>query len=450
MKRARLLCFFMCFCSLGYAEHLRETVKPVDWEKWDTSPLKGEFEKEVLMIFRNANKYAVNDWYHKVKKFAVQQGEYLELGGTTEHAVRPVAHEAFALAVALKLNVYDPEMTGVAWEEATKKTVRLIGSLAHRHKVNQAGQGWGDQWQSALWAAQAATAGWLLWEQLPDRDQEQVCRMMEYEANRFLGMKVPYYKDRSGKIIYEGDSKAEENAWNSNILVIAAVMMPQHKHVADWLQKALEYQISAYAAPADMVSKQKVNGIRLDTFLKGSNIEDNGAVINHGIIHADYMCAIMHNTLNAWIFGLADKKAPEASRMNGEKVYYALTEYEFVPGKTMYVRGEQGEATCRMFFPEGNDWGTGRQDGYWLMDILADSFGWDKASSVKAMEWAAARNRKMLEMQARNPDGRSYAGKAENSFASREEWFAAQIAFGYLGLWEKANKMVHFTNKPLN
>ena len=32
MKRVRLLCFFMCFCSLGYAEHLRETVKPVDWE----------------------------------------------------------------------------------------------------------------------------------------------------------------------------------------------------------------------------------------------------------------------------------------------------------------------------------------------------------------------------------------------------------------------------------
>ncbi|MEI3154713.1 MAG: hypothetical protein V8S95_06150 [Odoribacter sp.] len=57
------------------------------------------------------------------------------------------------------------------------------------------------------------------------------------------------------------------------------------------------------------------------------------------------------------------------------------------------------------------------------------------------MEWAAARNRKMLEMQARNPDGDSKdAGKSENSFASREEWFAAQIAFGYLGLWEKPIK----------
>ena len=55
----------------------------------------------------------------------------------------------------------------------------------------------------------------------------------------------------------------------------------------------------------------------------------------------------------------------------------------------------------------------------------------------------------MLEMQSRNPDGRSYGGQSENSFASREEWFAAQIAFGYLGLWEKANKMLRFSNKAV-
>lgn len=178
-----------------------------------------------------------------------------------------------------------------------------------------------------------------------------------------------------GKLFIKVIVKPKKTPWNSNILVIAAVMMPQHKHVADWLQKALEYQISAYAAPADMASKRKVNGIRLDTFLQGSNMEDNGAVINHGIIHADYMCAIMHNTLNAWIFGLADKKAPEASRMNGKKVYYALTEHEFVPGKTMYVRGEQGEATCRMFFPEGNRLGN-RTSGWILADGYSGLFFW--------------------------------------------------------------------------
>lgn len=437
--------FYMCFHCL--AGELSGLVRPVAWDGWKRSPLHGQFGREVAEILQNANKYAVNEWWHQVKKFAGQQEEYLDFGGITEHYIRPVSHEAFALAVALRLNVYDAGVTGVSGEEAGKMVVRMVGSLAYRHKVNQKNGGWGDQWQSALWAAQTATAGWILWECLSAEDQELLCRMMVHEADRFLETSVPYYRDRTGRVIYKGDSKAEENAWNSNILVIAAVMMPGHAHRDVWMRKAMEFQISAYAAPSDMKSKRKVNGIRLDTFLQGSNLEESGAVVNHGIIHADYMCAIMHNTLNAWIFGLAGEKAPEASRRNGDKVYYALTEYQFVPGKTMYVKGEQGEATCRMFFPEGNDWGTGRQDGYWLTDILAYSFGWDKASSVKAIDWASARNRKMLEMQARSGDGRSYVEKSENSFASREEWFAAQIALGYLGLWEKENKMVRFTNK---
>lgn len=445
--KAKLLGFFLCFCSLVQAGELSKSVRPVAWEKWNTASLNGAFEEQVITLFRNANKYAVNEWYDNVKKFAGQTEKYLEFGGKIERDIRPVSHEGFALALALKLNVYEPEMTGVSREKAEAIALRLIASLAYRHKSNSGAAGWGDQWQSALWAAQAATAAWLLWDELPEEDRELVCRMMVHEADRFLDYRVPYYKDASGKVIYKGDSKAEENAWNSNILVIASVMMPGHGHYGQWMRKAVELQISAYAAPSDRLGRRKINGIRLNEFLQGSNIEDDGIVINHGIVHADYMCAIMHNALNIWIFALAGEKASGASLMNGDKIYNTLTEYEFKPGKTMYVKGDKGEATCRMFFPEGNDWGTGRQDCYWLTDIIAGSFGWDASSAVKAPEWAAARNLKMLEMQARSNDGRSYAELSENHFDSREEWFAAQIAFGYLGLWEKKNNMVRFTNK---
>lgn len=445
--KSKLLVFFVCVCSLVQAGELRELVRPVPWEKYDTKPLGGAFEKQVLTLLENAHKYAVNEWYNNVKKFAGQTEKFLDFGGKIERDIRPVSHEAFSLAVALKLNVYNPAVTGVSREKAEAIALQLIRSLAYRHKSNVGNSGWGDQWQSPLWAAQAATAAWMLWHELPAEDQELICRMMIHEADRFLDYRIPYYKDASGKVIYKGDSKAEENAWNSNILVIASVMMPGHPHYPQWIRKATELQISAYAAPSDRNSKRKINGVRLSEFLQGSNIEENGTVINHGIVHADYMCAIMHNTLNAWIFALAGEKAPQASLMNGGKVYHTLTEYEFGPGKTMYVRGDNGEATCRMFFPEGNDWGTGRQDCYWVMDLFADSFGWDASSTVKAIEWAGARNLKMLEMQARSTDGRSYTNKAENSFDSREEWFAAQIALGYLGLWEKENKMVRLTNK---
>lgn len=433
-------------CLNIQAGELNRQVVPVRWDKLKTAPLEGKFAGEVIRLLQATNKYAMNTWYNEVKKFSSQTGEYLDLGGKIERFIRPVSHEAFALAVSLRLNLYDPGLTGVSRGEAVERTVKLISSLAYRHKANSGKAGWGDLWQSALWAAQTATAGWMMWEFLNPEQQELVCRMMVYEADRFLDYKVPYYRDVQGNIIYKGDSKAEENAWNSNILVIAKAMMPGHIHEKQWMNKALELMISAYAAPSDLLSKKKVNGFRLNEILNGSNIEENGLVVNHGIIHADYMCAIMHNALNAWVFSLAGMKVPQAAQMNGGKVYYALTDLDF-DGKTIYVKKADGSASFQMYYPQGNDWGFGRQDGYWLMDIFAYSFHWDAHSSVKALDWAKVRNKKMLEMQGRSTTGQYYGDRAENTFDTREEWYAAQIAFGYLGLWEKEHKMVRFTNK---
>lgn len=447
LKRAVWCGTLLCgICFRVQAGELSRQVVPMHWDDRKTVPLEGEFAGEVIRLLQNTNKYAMNTWYNEVKKFSAQTGEYLDFGGKIERFIRPVSHEAFALAVCLRLNLFDPAVAGVSRGEAIERTVKLISSLAYRHKANSGKSGWGDLWQSALWAAQAATAGWMMWDFLTPEQQEMVCKMTVYEADRFLDYKVPYYRDVQGKIIYKGDSKAEENAWNSNILVIAKVMMPGHPHEKQWMRKAVELMISAYAAPSDLQSKKKVNGFRLNEVLNGSNIEENGLVVNHGIIHADYMCSIMHNTLNVWMFGLAGMKAPQAAQMNGGKVYYALTDLDF-DGKTMYVKGAGGGASSQMYYPQGNDWGLGRQDGYWLMDILAYSFGWDARSSVKAEDWAKARNRKMQEMQGRFTTGQYYGDRSENKFDTREEWYAAQLAFGYLGLWEKEHKMVRFTNK---
>lgn len=446
MKKILIVLVSCCLFFQVHAGMLSELVVPVKWDNRKTIPLKGEFEQEVAGILLNTNKYALNTWYNEVKKFNAQQGKYLDLGGKSEHFIRPVSHEAFALTVSLRLNVYNPEVTGVAREEAIDKTVKLITSLAYRHKANSGKEGWGDAWQSALWAAQAGTAGWMMWEYLTPEQREMVCKMMVHEADRFIAYKVPYYRNPQGEIIYKGDSKAEENAWNSNILSLATAMMPEHAHWRQWMQKNVELLLSAYAAPSDLLNNTKINGLRPSEVLQGSNIEENGLVVNHGIIHPDYMCAIMHNGLNALVYGLAGMKSPKAMLFNGDKVYYALTDLDF-KGKTIYVKDATGGASSQMFFPEGNDWGLGRQDGSWMMDMFAYVYGWDRGSSIKALDWAKTRNKKMLEMQGRFQTGQYYGARSESSFNSREEWYAAQIAFGYLVLWEKQQKMIRFTNK---
>lgn len=416
-------------------------VTSIPWNKLDTRPLTNPLAEQAEELFKKGLKYPVNDWYHKVKKFGCQTDEYLDFQGKAEHSIRPVSHQAFALAVALRFQLYDEKTTGVPAEGATEIATRLIGSLAYRHKASLGEEeGWGKAWQSAWWASQATFAAWLLWDELNETDRLNVYNMTVYEADRFLHYTIPYYKDTTGKVIYKGDSKSEENAWNSDLLVLASVMFPQHPNAPQWHRKALELQLSAYASPSDMTKQKTIDGIRLDRFLQGSNMEEDGTIINHGIVHVDYMVAFMQNAMNVLPYSLVGKPAFKASLFNGNRIYEALNNLPF-DGRTMYVRDEKGKATTEIFFPEGNDWGTSKQVNYWLMDVIAHCFRLDKGMSPKASDWMYVRGEEMKRKQNRNTNGTYYQGK-EELFPSREEFLLAEIAFGYLFLWTKENNLV--------
>ena len=421
-------------------------VVPFSWKK-NNPQLSDKFSIEVRNLLLSANKFALNGWYKDKKKFDSQKGEYLSFGGRTEAQIRPVSHQVFALAVSLKWRVYDSAMTGVAAQEALSRTSHMIKSLCHYHKANAGKNGWGDAWQSALWASQTALAGWFLWDSLDESTRDDLGRMMAHEADRFLNYNVPYYKDKTGRVITPGDSKAEENAWNSTILVAANVMMPSHPHWKQWNDKAIELQLSSYATPHDNERSEVWNGFPLNQ-LNGSNMEEDGTVINHNIIHPDYMVAIMGSATNAWIYALGGMKSPLASLFNGDRVYQAMTDLKIKDGRTMYV-SENGTATVKMYYPQGNDWGNFRQANYWLMDIMADLFEWDKKCSIKAREWAAVRNNEMKRMQDRSSSGQYYQDMAEDSFPSREEWISYHLAFGYLGLWLHENSLISFTREQI-
>lgn len=452
----RFLLVFACICGCSRAVGTvrpsgndPEAVAPVRWARFDPAPVSGRLEDRVRTILLNSNKYALNKWYDQVKKLGAQSGEYLDFGGIREHHIRPVASEALALAVSLKFGVYDPAVTGVSETEAVAKAVRMTASLAVRHRVNAGDKGWGHEWQSALWASFAATAGWLLWDDLTPQDRELVRRMAVDEADRLIDYEVPYYRDANGKVVFKGDSKAEENSWNSTILVIAAAMMPEHPHWKGWYDKSVELQLSAYAAPQDLRSKRKINGSRLNEILRGSNVDAYGIVVNHNILHPDYMTAFMHNGYNAWIWRLAGLRMPRATVYNGDLLYRTLALRPVGDGRTMYVRGDKGEATPQIYYPEGNDWGYGRQANFLMMDVMAMAFGWDKGFDVPASAWADVRAQEMLRMQARDTTGQYYQQRQEDFYPSREEWVAYHAAFCYLGLWMKDRGLHRFTDRKI-
>jgi hypothetical protein len=420
-------------------------VAPIDWSRF-TRPAPADADsRRIMQILQNGLRYANTTWW-QAKGFDDSDSPFLDLGGTGEIPVRAAANEAFALAVALRTGAYDPAASGgVSTAVATDRTVLLIRSLAHAHVTNTGG-GWGDGWQSAMWAAYAGTAGWLMWDELGADDRAFTARMVEHEADRFIGYTVPYYRDAAGTVVSPGDTRAEENAWNAMVLQLATAMMPQHANHPSWLAKGLELMISAFARPSDVTSSTVVSGRPLRDWLRGSNIEQDGVVVNHRRAHPDYSTTVSENIQAALIYSLAGQPTPRAALWNADVVYDALVDRTWVagttyppggtvlaPGGTVYVRG-----TEHMYYPQGNDWGTDRRIQPTLLDVQAGAFGFDRLASVAGPVWERLHGQRVLDMQHRSADGRTYQTPSEDTYAGREELVAATAAQAWLTKWTVA------------
>lgn len=431
-----MLCVIASANSAIEAQTLREQVEAVPSKSWEIPFPEGELIDEMVYMFRLNNRYALNKWYRDLKGFDKQEGEYLDFEGKQEKHIRPSAHQCAILALSLQTPVYSEAVTGVSREQAKQILFRLISSLAYRHKSNSTEDkgAWGDQWQSAMWASRVATGAWMVWEQLPPQTQEMVARMVVHEADRFIGKSVPYYRDRDGVVLHEGDSKAEENAWNSVTMTMAIIMMPNHPNAPAWREANIELQLSAYSAPEDIHSRKRIDGVVMGELLQGSNIYSDGTLVNHKRLHPDYMTSIVNNVANVWMHKMAGIKPLSSSTHNGALVYSALTELDF-DGQTIYQLDDNGLPTHTLYFPEGNDWGGERQANYWLMDIMAYLHKWGKGQKIKPLEWAKVRSREMVRMMDRDTTGQYYQSDAEDRFYSKEEWIGQHLAWGYLGMW---------------
>lgn len=434
--------FLLCVWVVPFS-HAHAGVSDITPIRW--SAFRGETPKDatalrVRAILGNANRYALTTWWQR-KGFNRQKGAYLSFSGTGESRIRPPASEAFALAVALKTGAYDAKKTGVSSAVAKERALRLIRSLAYRHVAN-APSGWGNHWQSALWASSAGTAGWLLWDDLSPRDQQYVRRMVEHEANRFRDYRPLYYQDISGNILFAGDTKGEENAWNGRILQLATAMMPEHPRHEAWQETMIRLMLSAFSRPTDVKRVDEFHGRPLAKWLGGSNINNDGSVMNHNRVHPDYFTNISDNVYIALVYTLAGLPVPEAALFNADTIYTALVNTPF-SGKTIY---QTGKGTIH--YPKGTRWGTQRRMHFALLDIQAQIFGFDRSAKKNGAYWEPLHTQQVLTMQKRSKDGRTYASRAEDSYPGREEWVADLAAQAYLTTWLKSRALYRVTSEP--
>jgi hypothetical protein len=274
--------------------------------------------------------------------------------------------------------------------------------------------------------------------------------MIQDEAGVMTNFPVPYYQDRTGTVSYPGDSKAEEDSWDAMVLQLAVAMMPTHPLAPAWAKKNVELELAAYSRPQDVTDPSVINGQPLSVWLRGSNIFADGTLVNHGIVHPDYMATVVQNLTAPLIAAFAGQPTPVAALHNADVVYGAMTNVTFsappyrAPGGTIYVPD-----SAALYYPQSDDWGSSRIAHTVALDEMAADLHLDDLATVPAATELDVHLQKVATMQARSTDGRSYVAASEDTYNLREEWVAYHLGLAWLTRWTTSNGLVSYTNSSV-
>jgi hypothetical protein len=401
---------------------------PIDWNKFTMPEMSDSLSVKIKTLTNTALKYVL---HNEVDNLQTGGDGLYDFGGTHEYDIRPPAQAVMALGIAISLGIYDSLIVGKSLSEAKDIQVKLIESLVRKHIAN--GGSWGNCWQCAHWAFHAGAGAWLSWDLMDSATQGALTDMVVMEAGNF-DTDPPYCNDCTD------DSKAEENAWNANILAMALAMMPEHENAAWWKERASQWMISAYARESDLARDTVVDGKPVQDWITGWNMREEGYVYNHNRIHPDYTAAAEINLWNPVVFFLAGQIVPQAAFWNMDVVYKHLVDYEWssppfdAPGGTIYRR-DSDSIYARVYYPQGTDWSANRIDAFFMIDIHAYAMGLDGTVSVPAIEWAKARTDYLLWMQSRSETGQLYIDSDNFNFPPKESMVASWFALSYLTLF---------------
>lgn len=415
-----------------------QAVVPIDWNRFST-PTLTPFQTDIKQFINRSAGYNVNRIEQTMPTVATPQtpsGRRYDLQTGSENEVRSLSHIVYSAAAIMKSGAYNAGLTGFDETTFRNRTIEMIHGAAQEHISNGTGVLWGNEWQSALWAAHLAEGAWLMWDQLPAATRTLVTNMTVYEANRFVNYNVPYWANPNGSLNTPGDTKAEENAWNSRMLSVAVAMMPSHANSLTWRTKGSELMVSSFARPSDLTNPTSIDGNTVGTWLHGYNAYETGFVENHGFIHDDYM-ATTGLTVEPYITQtLAGQTVPQAAGFNADVVYNAMATMPVGPlNTTMFQRGPQGSYVPDPYYPEGTDWSYYRYDIFLEMDAYANQLGHDSGKPYDAMGWGQARLNRILQMQNRFTDGHLYAPGEFDTWATREPYALQTVTNIWMAEW---------------
>ncbi len=306
-------------------------------------------------------------------------------GSHGESGIRTQGNVIFTSALLVSLPVNESGLSETEQNLLLQRAKAGLNYLTSGHITGSLscadGQRWGGVWQSAWWTTRMALGAQLIFNELSTEQRKNLERVVVYEADLQLSRLVP-----TG---LAEDTKAEENAWDAEILATAIALYPDHAHAAQWFDKFKEFTINTFSTAADLKDQRLVDGVPLCDQVYTVNLHSDYTLENHGAYHFCYVASPLHSI--AWSF--------YALQQAGQSIPEAL----FHHVKVVWQRVKPTFLDHRFAYLSGKDWARYTYGLYFIVPALIVLQHRYQDGDATAME--QARFKALAEEQAENSDG---------------------------------------------
>ena len=262
---------------------------------------EAEMKADLLQMLANFSKYMVNDFQECQAPNSIGEecgcfrGE--NTMGNNEQGVRPNADLsmvcAFLVKYAKPAGVTLPD--GVTWDRIEEIAMKSLIFAYSTHKANKlkvcsGNNYWGSTstsdavWESSLWAMSVAYSAYFQWDKLSDAQKNYIYQLLKAECNYELYRSIP-----TG---YSGDTKAEENGWEADILAATLGLFPNDDLAPKWFERLREFAINSYSHTSDATNTTIIDEWydkkTVADLYKGANLYDDYSLQNHNLFHTSY------------------------------------------------------------------------------------------------------------------------------------------------------------------
>ncbi len=279
--------------------------------------------------------------------------------GNNEQGVRHNADMSMICAFLVKYAKGSVTLpAGITWDKVEDLARKSLVYSYSTHKANKLypcknNTYWGstskndNQWESSLWAMSVAYSAFFQWDKLSQTQKDHIRAMLVAECQ--------YELERSIPTGFAGDTKAEENGWEADILAATLGLFPDHELAPKWYDRLREFAINSYSHPDDADNKTVIdpeydNTTVADLYI-GPNLYDDYTLQNHNLFHTSYQNVVMQELGEA---ALALKLFQLG--IHGEEKWHTNALMHNNQAVMDEVLNHLALADGELAMPNGNDW----------------------------------------------------------------------------------------------